>query len=152
MINFIMKYIFVTAYDDFSDYRLLKRIYDKLFSNSDKNELTFYCTLGSSGDNTCAKYIRENGMKMIDWLNPRKGKTIKEERKKILTNCDYAIVFMNEYHKGMFTASDQARKYVKKQLVIVSTDLNEIAKFDRNLSTEKIYTYNDNNFYEKEKN
>ncbi len=144
-----MKNVFVTAYDSFSNYELLKRIYDKIFSNIPKDDLCFYCTVGSSGDNTCAKYIRENEMQMIDWLNPRKGKTIKEERKRILTDCDYAVVFMDGYHKGMITATDQARKYIKKQLIIVSTNLKEIAKFDKKLNSEQIYEYDDNRIYKK---
>ena len=123
-----MKYVFVTAYDDFSDYSLLERIYNKLFSNINKDELTFYCTVGSSGDNTCAKYIRRHGMKMIEWLNPRKGKIIKEERKNILVQCNYAVIINNGYHKGMFTAADQARKYVNGNIAIVHTDLQEILK------------------------
>jgi len=36
-----MKYIFVTAYDDFSDYELLRRIYDKLLSKTNKIDLCF---------------------------------------------------------------------------------------------------------------
>ena len=37
-----MKYVFVTAYDDFSDYSLLERIYNKLFSNINKDELNIF--------------------------------------------------------------------------------------------------------------
>ena len=145
-----MKYVFVTAYDDFSDYSLLERIYNKLFSNINKDELTFYCTVGSSGDNTCAKYIRRHGMKMIDWLNPRKGKIIKEERKNILVQCNYAVIINNGYHKGMFTAADQARKYVNGNIAIVHTDLQEILKSSRETSSVKKYGYDNNRFYEKE--
>lgn len=144
-----MTHIFVTAYDSFSDYKLLKRIYNKLLENISKDDLCFYCTVGSSGDNTCARYIRENEIQRIDWLNPRKGKTIKEERKKILSNCDYAIIFIEGYHKGMITAIDQAKKYVNKKVVIVSTNLHEIGKFDKTLNKETIYGYNDNRIFKK---
>ena len=90
-------------------------------------------------------------MKMIDWLNPRKGKTIKEERKNILVQCNYAVIINNGYHKGMFTAADQARKYVNGNVAIVHTDLQEILKSSRATSSVKKYGYDNNRFYEKEK-
>lgn len=134
--------VFVTAYDDFNDFPLLEKIYDKLFSKTNKNELFFYCTVGSPGDNTCMRYILKNKLKYNDWLSPRKGKIIKIEREKILVECDYAIIFIDGYHKGMFTAMKQSIRYVKK-LVVVNISKKEIIKFDSETETEKKYSYCD---------
>jgi len=89
-------------------------------------------------------------MQMIDWLNPRKGKTIKEERKKMLLACDYAIIIENGYHKGMITAADQSMKYVKKQVVIIDINLQELSKTDKEIGKTQTYKYDTNGFYKKE--
>jgi len=144
-----MKNVFVTAYDSFSDYKLLKNFYDILLSKLEKKELFFYCTVGSSGDNTCMKYIKENNLQVSDWLNPRKGKTIKKEREKILNTCDYAIIITKGYHKGMKTAIDQCRKFLNGTFIVISTNLSEIIKCDKKLQTIEFFGYDDKKIYKK---
>lgn len=60
--------IYLAAYKDYANYEELKTVCDRITSDMDKNDVTFFVTTGESGDNTCMKYARDNGFKIEDWF------------------------------------------------------------------------------------
>lgn len=109
--------IYVAAYKEFHDYTALKKVYDFFLSKQKKENVLFYVSTGESGDNTCMKYVRENGYNYIDWL-PKKGKNRAEEKLQFIKNSNYAILFTNGHSIGINIAIRYACKYLKKFVIV----------------------------------
>jgi len=63
-----MTNIYIAAYKDYGDYEQLETVCNRITSDMDKNDVTFFVTTGESGDNTCMKYAREHNFKIEDWF------------------------------------------------------------------------------------
>ncbi len=74
-----MTNIYMAAYKDYADYDLLKTVCDRITSDMDKNDVTFFVTTGESGDNTCTKYAADNGFRIVDWFPDEQFMPLKEE-------------------------------------------------------------------------
>ena len=68
----------MAAYKDYADYEQLKTVCDRITSDMNKDDVTFFVTTGESGDNTCTKYAVENGFKTEDWFPDEEFAELKE--------------------------------------------------------------------------
>lgn len=121
-----MTKIYIAAYKEFGNYKTLKKVCDYFLSRLDKSNVLFYVSTGERGDNTCMKYIRENGYKYIDWLPIKKGVNRSEEKLKAIKNCDHSILVTNGSSVGIGIAINHSCRNIKGKTVVVRTQSDDV--------------------------
>lgn len=126
-----MTKIYIAAYKEFGDYKTLKKVCDYLLQYINKEDVLFYVSTGESGDNTCMKYVRDNGYKYIDWIPQKRGKNRSEEKLKVIKGSNHTILVHNYDSLGINIAIRQASENIKGKIVIVypKEDIIKVYKF-----------------------
>lgn len=118
--------IYIAAYKEFGDYKILKKVCDYFLQNLNKDEVLFYASTGESGDNTCMKYVRDNEYKYIDWIPQKKGKNRSEEKLKVIENSNHSILVHNGSSVGISIAIRHCAKNVKGKIVVIYPDKDKL--------------------------
>ena len=135
-----MTNIYLTAYGDFNDQKLLKLICNYFTKNINKNELQFISALGGkNGDIICRNYIIHNDIKH-KFLKPSQM-----DKSNTLEQCDHAILFNNGKSKGIGISLKLLPYHIKGKIIEVHTNLNQLSVYqlDKDIIT-KHYSINGN--------
>ena len=119
-----MTKIYMAAYKEFGDYKLLKKICDYMLCNMNKDDILFYVSTGESGDNTCMKYVRENGYKYVDWLPKKRGVNRAIVKLQYIKNSDHVILVTDGDSIGIGVALNYASKHVNGKIVEIRAQCN----------------------------
>lgn len=121
--------VYIAAYKDFGDYALLKKVCDYFLSRQDKDNIKFIVTTGESGDNTCKKYVVDNGYQWMDWIPIKQGMNRAEEKLKYLKESDHCILVHDAYSQGIGIALKYAINNVKGKIVVIYPLVGDIVVF-----------------------
>ena len=118
-----MKNIYLAAYKDFSDYRLLEKVLNYMLSNTKKEDVVFFVSNGETGDNTCFKYVLGHEYKYVDWCSDKFGNRAKQKLPYIQKSTHSVLVTDGE-SKGISIALMYSAKYVNGKIVLIKPKEN----------------------------
>jgi hypothetical protein len=111
-----------------------------MLSRLNKSEILFFVTSGEPGDNTCMKYVINNGYKYEDWIPVKRGHNRADEKLEFIKKSDHTILVTNGESRGIMIAMRFAGKNISGKIVIVdySKKMFSVWKDGKKIGEKKI--------------
>lgn len=119
-----MTNIYIAAYKKFNDYPVLKKVCDYMLSRMNKNDIQFFVTSGEPGDNTCMRYVIDNGYKYENWMPVKRGRNRADEKLKFIKRSNHVILVTNGESRGITIAMRFAGKSIDGKIVVIEHNNN----------------------------
>ena len=132
-----MTKIYIAAYKEFGDYKILKKVCDYLLQHTNKEDVLFYVSTGESGDNTCMKYVRDNGYNYIDWMPQKRCKNRSEEKLKVIKESNHAILVHGNDSVGISIAIRHSSVNINGKIAIIYPQMGILEVFKRDWDDSK---------------